>query len=136
MPSRVRQISEALTVNEKHLLLWDILLNSTPNYRKATASRLRKMVVVDTRTPSPDRNCPLKENTSSEIEGLVSLLQKCNPWWYVLNVDHEPDELSRCCHDTFKQILNPIVDWSQIWNFILPVIGTTTVNGKVRLKAI
>ncbi len=153
MAPGIRHLSESMTVYEKHLLLWDILINSTPNYRKAVSSRLRRMVAESSKSPSPNPlhvapipsrrkspGLPFYDKTTSEtagdVEMFIRILRDANPWWYVLNVDHDPFELSKVCYGTFKEFLNPMIKWDDVWLEILPVIGTVNLDGKVRLKLI
>lgn len=149
-PPGIRHLSESMTVHEKHLLLWDILLNSTPNYRKAVSTRLRRIVAgSNSRSPSPHRkplapkpkiqSIPFKlpgHENATDIEAFIFILKDANPWWYVLNVDHDPLELSQSCYDSFKNLLNPLINWEEIWTMILPIIGVINLDGKVRLKPI
>jgi hypothetical protein len=151
LPMSLRQISENLTTYEKHLLLWDILMNSTPKYRKATASKLRKIVAeANSRTPSPSLQYvspkaqkPIKHplpvrnddvDTSVDVAEFMVILKESNPWWYVLNVDHDLADVSRWCHDSMKEFLSSTVGWLDIWEVVQPLITTHTINGKVRLR--
>ena len=139
LPRRISQLSELMTVEEKHLFVWEILLNSTPKYRKAASSRLRKIVAEEnTRPPVANENhlTPSATHHSSDIKYFIKILKDINPWWYVLNVDHNLAELSRSCYDSVKQYLNPIHNWVEIWHEILPIIGTVNSYGIVRLKPI
>jgi hypothetical protein len=151
LPLRLRELSESLTTYEKHLFLWDILMNSTPKYRKATASRLRKIVAeANSRTPSPNLHyispkaqqpikhpLPLEEDdidTSADVAEFMTILKESKPWWYVLNVDHELADVSKWCYDSIKEFLSPNVSWVDIWDIVQPMITTMLANGKVRLR--
>lgn len=152
-PPGIRHLSESMTPQEKHLLLWDTLINSTPDYRRAVSSCLRKMISGDSsRSLSPNenylapkakRNQPIKiaflfdnkhRNDKADVDAFIRMLKDANPWWYVLHVDHLEADLSQACYDTFKELLNPEIPWEEMWAEILPIIGMINIDGKVRLK--
>lgn len=154
-PPGIRHLSDTMSPQEKHFLLWDILMNSTPNYRKAVSSKLRRMVAQSSsRSPTPEPSRPksiknqqiykpkplpfyngVTDNTA-DIEAFIRILKETDPWWYVLNVDHEMVELSSYCYDTVRHLLNPMIKWEEIWSEILPIIGSINLEGRVRLRAI